>query len=350
MRVLMIGPDDSVKGGMTTVQQVYRAHWHHEACDLRYIGVYCAGKKLKKLRVAVRALVIFISVIVRWHPDVVHVHFSWYAGFYRESVFMLLAKILRQHTVIHAHAPDFPGFYSHQPLLCRMYIRAVMNQADDFIALTEPLRAYFQVLAPQPVHHVLPNPVMIPHDVPSERDQPVILTMGQLGQRKGTYDLLAAIPAVLAHSPQAVFWLAGDGEIDRVQEQIKRDGMANRVHLMGWVTGSAKDDLLRRAMIFVLPSYHEAQSMAVLEAMAYGLPVVTTPAGGLAIMSLTDSSVGVMIPAGDSDALAEAIITLLSDPARRAAMGESARKHIRSHFTVDAILEQLYEIYRDSTA
>jgi len=94
----------------------------------------------------------------------------------------------------------------------------------------------------------------------------------------------------------------------------------------------------------VMPSYYETFGISVIEAMAFGLPVVATNVGGLPEV-VEDGVTGILVPPGDSEALAEGLIRLLSDADLRRRMGRAGQDRVRSEFTVDRIVDQTLAVY-----
>jgi glycosyltransferase involved in cell wall biosynthesis len=101
----------------------------------------------------------------------------------------------------------------------------------------------------------------------------------------------------------------------------------------------------RRAQVFVMPSFFESFGIACLEAMAFSVPVVATRAGGLPEV-VEDGISGLLVPPGDPQSLAEAIITLLNDPAQRSRMGVAGHERVLESFTPDCVVSQMETIYR----
>jgi glycosyltransferase involved in cell wall biosynthesis len=98
--------------------------------------------------------------------------------------------------------------------------------------------------------------------------------------------------------------------------------------------------------IFVLPSHSEGVSLALLEAMAAGLPVIGSRVGGLPEV-VADGENGLLIPPRDAGALADALERLLADPAGAQALGDHARRHVREHFTLERLGREINEIYEE---
>ena len=119
-------------------------------------------------------------------------------------------------------------------------------------------------------------------------------------------------------------------------------GLAGVVHFLG--PRPDVPDLLNAMDIFVLPSYSEGMSLALLEAMAAGLPVIATAVGGTPEV-VTDGENGLLIPPRDAEALAGALERLLADPALAQHLGANARAHVREHFSLDRLGREINRIY-----
>ncbi len=129
---------------------------------------------------------------------------------------------------------------------------------------------------------MLPNPVRVPAEVPDRagRTQVQFLHLGRLGKRKGGYDLVnafAALPEALRARARLV--LAGDGDVEGMRKLAAPFG--DQVRVLSWIDAHERDRLLAESDVFVLPSYAEGVPMSLLEAMAAGLPCITTPVGGI---------------------------------------------------------------------
>jgi hypothetical protein len=138
--------------------------------------------------------------------------------------------------------------------------------------------------------------------------------------------------------------LVGGGELENaVREQVAQLGLEERVRFLGVRADVA--DILRASDVFVLSSRWEGNPMSVMEAMAAGLPVVSTAVGGVPEL-VREGETGRLVPSEDAGALAQAMQALVDDPARRQAMGAAARQHAIAHFDIRHTVrgyEQLYE-------
>ncbi len=158
------------------------------------------------------------------------------------------------------------------------------------------------------------------------------------------YDLLEAVARVAPEFPDLRVALAGDGEVREVEDRARALGIKDHIHVMGWVSDEAKERLLREAAVYVLPSYNEGLPMSVLEAMAVGLPVVSTAIAGIPD-AVTDGVEGRLVTPGDVDALAGALFELLGCAETRRRMGLAAREKVRRTFSAEVVLPQLEALY-----
>jgi glycosyltransferase involved in cell wall biosynthesis len=176
-------------------------------------------------------------------------------------------------------------------------------------------------------------------------DQPVIGFAGRLTRDKGLPELVTAFQSVQEKMPEAVLLLVGDYEQgDPVPEETRKAIESEPgIRHVGF---TSQIDLHYLVMdIFVLPTHREGFPNTVLEAQAAGLPVVTTDATG-AVDAIEDGITGVLTPVGDADKLAEALLSLLSDPSRMQSMGSSGRERILREFRNERIWQELTLFYR----
>lgn len=172
---------------------------------------------------------------------------------------------------------------------------------------------------------------------------PLALYAGRLHAAKGLEDLLTAWLKVLVSWPQARLWLAGDGpQQAALARQINRLGLSGRVVLAG--VFEQPDELLAAADLFVLPSYQEGMSLALLEAMAAGLPIVASSIPGNKEL-VEHERQALLVPPGRPEPLAEAICRVLDGPAEAESMGAAARQRAAARFSLDQTLDRHVELF-----
>jgi glycosyltransferase involved in cell wall biosynthesis len=168
---------------------------------------------------------------------------------------------------------------------------------------------------------------------------PVVGTVGRLDPIKDHRTLLEAFDAVRRRRPRARLLVVGDGAERRLLESAAGEG----VRFLG--TRPDVPELLRVMDVFVLPSINEGISNTLLEAMASGLPVIATRAGGNPEL-VDHQRTGLLTPVGDARALAEAIGRYLSDGELRAAHGREARKEAVQRFGGEGMVKAYERVYR----
>jgi glycosyltransferase involved in cell wall biosynthesis len=175
-------------------------------------------------------------------------------------------------------------------------------------------------------------------------DRPLIGTVGRLEARKGTAVLLDALARLHAQGRHDVqLAIAGDGPLRaELTAQAGRLGVREHVSFLG-DRGDVRE-VLAALDVFVLPSFTEGMSNALLEAMAMELPVVATRVGGTPEVLATGAS-GLLVPPGDPAAIAEAVGRLLATPAERERLGHAARRRIEEGYDVRAMVRRLESVY-----
>lgn len=173
------------------------------------------------------------------------------------------------------------------------------------------------------------------------------LYMGWLERTKGVLDLLRAFEELtrLCSHGQVRLVLAGEGSLlDHCRRWVREHRLEGEVEIPGWISGEAKARLLAASDVFVLPSYFEGLSNAMLEAMAAGLPVVATHVGGLPD-AVTSEREGILVEPGHPKQLREALLRLACDPELRESLGRAAR-HAAARFEVEEAVEKLLGLVR----
>lgn len=174
-------------------------------------------------------------------------------------------------------------------------------------------------------------------------DAPLVVYTGRLHAAKGLSTLVAAWAKVSAQLPHARLWLIGEGpERAALLGQIEALGLAGRVAVAG--PFDQVDDLLAAADMFVLPSLEEGMSIALLEAMSAGLPIVASDIEGNRTLIQHEES-GLLVPVSDEPALATALLTLLHDAPRARRLGLSARARVAKQYTIAAAAASHLELF-----
>ena len=174
-------------------------------------------------------------------------------------------------------------------------------------------------------------------------EAPVVTTVGRLTAIKQHHLLLEAARFIVEAHPDAVFLIAGDGELrDELEAAARRLRLAANVRFLGWRRDLST--IYAATDVFALTSHNEGTPVALIEAMAASVPGVSTDVGGVSDV-IVDDSVGRRVPDGDARAFAAAVHDLLSFPGRRA-IGARAREHVLARYGIERLVRDIATLYR----
>jgi glycosyltransferase involved in cell wall biosynthesis len=347
MRVLMLtgGGISNRSGGIGSMMAALRAAWGGSVStlviDTRGPGGLLGG--------AVWFLAALVRFLAARRVDVVHLHMSTRGSVVRKCVLTWVSVALRRPVIVHMHGADFfPFFESLRPLWQRQ-IGLALRRARHVVVLGEEWRRFLieRTALPACRVSVVRNGVPAPAMGARGSACPHILFLGRLGARKGVPELLAALGS---QSMDPLSWratLAGDGEVQQFAGIAARAGLGERIAFPGWVDRERAAALMASADMLVLPSHHEALPMAVVEALAAGVPVLTTPVGVIGEL-LTDGETALLVPPGEVPALTGALVRLVSDPALRSRIGQAGHAVFRAELDVAVTARQMLALYADA--
>ena len=348
INVLMLGPSFDVKGGMTSVEILILENpfetiqvMHIPTCQEGFIGL--------KIFAFITAIAKILWIFGTRDISSVHIHVSQRGSVFRASILIVLMRLCRKPIIIHTHGSEFRPFYGGLPKILQNLLGTLFRQCHCIIVLSESWKTFYVDklnLEPRQVL-VLPNPVKLPKTLPKRNDLAKVtcLFLGKVGQRKGTFDLIQAFAKL---SPQQLanvtLVIAGDGDVERARNLVRQLNLSERVTVTGWVGSEQRDRLLSEADIFALPSFNEGLPMAVLEAMGWGLAVITTPVGGIPEV-VTPNLDGLLVDPGNIQQLSDALGTLIDSASIRHALGTEARKRVEP-LNIDKYGDKLAELYQ----
>lgn len=346
-QIVMIGTSLQTQGGISSVLRVMSAQRDLMGSDVRILATHTDGSRGRKLVVALRALMTYCAMLATGRVRLLHAHSASGPSFWRKLAFMYPSMVCGCPVVLHWHGGGFVEFFRRCRPWQQRIIASTFTRCDRVIALSEQWNDTLSGMFPGARVTTIPNPVELPAS-PSllEMKPPTALFLGRIVEAKGVIDLLYAWQEVLESVPSAELIFAGAGGIDAARAVADQLGILGRVTFAGWVGGDQKLHLLRRASVFVLPSHAEAMPMSVLEAMAFGLPVVATRVGGIP-HAVRDGRDGLLVEVGDVASLAAALTAMLGNRALCAAMGASARERVTQHFAADIVVPRIRQVWRE---
>jgi glycosyltransferase involved in cell wall biosynthesis len=350
--IVMVGTSPEARGGIASVVQGYAASGLLAKWRVRYLTTHVQKSGLVKLWVALLAFFQLLWLLLTRRVALLHVHMSTGASTWRKAIFLVAGMTFGVPCLIHMHGGNYVDFFELEcgPLRQR-FIRWLFTHAAKVIVLSPSWRTDVLAIAPASKTVVLYNSIALPDldRVPFESstdDVSSILFLGRLSEPKGAFDLIRA--AALVRGSFKIT-LCGPGELDRAKALVTELGLDSKVEFVEWVAGKAKEQLLSNAQIFVLPSHYEGVPMAILEAMAWALPVVATTVGGIPEV-VSHGVDGLLVEPSAIEDLAQAINALLSTKSQCEEMGLAGRMKIEQRYCQAVLLPQLEQLWVDTGA
>jgi glycosyltransferase involved in cell wall biosynthesis len=314
--------------------------------DVRFL-VTRGPSRLASPLVALRALARLVDASLRRQVDLVHVNLGAHGSCYRKIALLAIPRLLKLPYVLHLHGSAFESFWAEAPTVARRRIDRLFLEAAQVVVLGEPWRRLvigrLPTVASRTVVLQNASPAFEAH-VERGDDRAQLLFLGELGARKGSPILIDALSLLKTTKPWRAV-IAGEGDAAPILAAVQRYSLGGCVNLPGWVGPSDVQALLATSHILVLPSFEENLPMAVIEAFAAGLAVVATPVGALPDI-LKHGETGLVVTPGDAEGLADALSTLIDDPALRRRLGAAAQAYHAEHLVLSGYADRLVEVWR----
>lgn len=348
MKVLMVGVDEKTKGGMWSVARGYlQDQTYREATGVKYVATATVGSSVKKLLFFGLGFTKIFWLLLTQKWDIVHIHMAERGSVYRKFAVAKLAKLFDCKAVVHMHGAEFEPWYNGLPEKRKAFVRQGLNGLDAVLILGEYWRLFISSLMEEKQKvKVLYNAVPVPQNNRYRADAGNMLFLGEVGQRKGVYDLLAALRIIDsqldAHCQLLIYGPNPDGDI---AERIEKQNLQHRVRYMGWADPSQFEQLFSKVAVNVLPSYHEGLPMTILETMAYGIPNITTAVA--AIPEAVNHENGALLQPGDPQMLASAILSLMCNPQLRKEKSENAYQTMVRIFSTEQHIGNVLQLYEE---
>lgn len=350
-KICMVVQDKMVKGGIASVISGYYGSKLEKDYRMIYVESYKDGGKFTKLIKGILGYIEFVKVLLVDQPDLVHIHSSFGPSFYRKIPFIYMAHWAKIPIINHIHGADFHVFYECANDRKRKLIKSTYDKCTILIALSEEWKERLAEIVPEDKIVIIENYSILYKDAIKERQNRnsnnTVLFLGELGHRKGGYDIPAVVEQVVKALPEVKFILAGTGtreDEQAIKQLIKEKGVEKNVFFPGWVRGKQKDKLLREADVFFLPSYNEGMPMSILDAMGYGLPVVSTNVGGIPKI-VHEGENGYCCEAGDVKHLADSIVKLLKSKIMLDQASVNSYTIVERGYSLEVHLKKICNLY-----
>ncbi len=275
--------------------------------------------------------------------EIVHIHFSEATSAKRKNIFLLLAILCHKKTILHFHAfsPETSLFGKSQLLYKKMFQRCDVSIALSNIWKDEMIKLGVESKKINVIYNPCPD-ILFNRNIQNKQNN--IIFAGTLNERKGFKDLINAFSSIAERYPDWNIVLAGNGEIQEGEILAKKLNIEKQVRFIGWISNEKKVIEFSQASIFCLPSYAEGFPMAVLDAWAYGLPVITTPVGGLPDV-LEHRENALIFNPGDINKLTENLELLITDIKLREKLAAKSFELSHTIFNLNNTAQQIDNLY-----
>lgn len=255
-------------------------------------------------------------------------------AFLRDSLFVVAAKRAGWKVVGHLRGSELGMVYRTAPFPVRRWFRYTLGLLDSLAVMGHSIVPVLEDLVPRERLAVVPNGTPDPGVRSDEGSPPMVLFLSNLRRRKGVYEAIAAARIVLDARPDVRFVFAGDLEDGAVAAELQEVAKScDRIELPGPVGDDEKRRLLLSAAVLLFPPVEpEGHPRVVLEALAAGLPAVTTDRGAIA-ETVVDGETGFVLPDPVPGELAEKLLLLLKDDSLRLRMANASRARFLERFT-----------------
>ena len=348
MRVLITVADTNGPGGIAHYYKALQGLFK-ESVDYMVIGSRYAGIRFPGPLRLISDYILFLFTV--WKYDLIHFNPSFCRKcFFREAAFILIAKLFRKKTMVFFRGWEHP-FEEQLETRWRWLFRMSFNQVDMMVVLAKEFEGKLRnwgYNGPISLETTTVDEKFLRGFDPLKREQKSnelnVLFLSRVEKDKGIFEAVDAIEQLCDKSVR--FRVGGDGGARKDLEKYVDEKAYKCTEFCGYLRGNDKVRAYRQADVFILPSYHEGMPNSVLEAMAFGLPVITCPVGGLKDF-FEDGKMGFLVPPKDTGAIYSALQKLLTDRDLLIQMSRYNAEYARNRFYSSRVVGRLEGIYQD---
>ncbi|WP_419177141.1 glycosyltransferase family 4 protein [Desulfosediminicola sp.] len=288
----------------------------------------------------------FILNLAFGRYDVAHIHVAPRGSTFRKILFFHVARLFGLKIVLHLHGSGYDVFFERQFPYVQNIIKKFFRSADAIIVLGQYWQKFMLEKIGAP-HDIV---VKIDNGVPDQGllatragAPPSLIFLGAVGYRKGVDVLIDALANLLDLEWKVV--ICGGGNLEKYRRMATAAGIeSNRIIFTGLQSEEQVNQRLLNADIFILPSRAENQPVAILEAMSFGLPVISTKIGDIPGL-VKDGFTGRVVEPSDVDGLADAIRSLLEDSDLREKMGQRGLARFKAKYSIAQNVKHTVKLY-----
>lgn len=315
--------------------------------DLNKLGEVSFKKAIDNLKLYGKLFIL----LFKNEPDLVVVPISQTTiGFFKDSFFILISRLMLKRTILYLHGSNLINWFNELNLIAKQYFKSIISSCNGAIVLGNNLKYLFYDFFSSEEIYVVPNGLDFNFQKMYKKQQDIvtILYLANLQPTKGIQDLIIAIN-ILDEIVQSNFRvrIVGNWRDNKTEEFCKKFKMANSlpISFLPAVFNEAKIDEYLHADIFVFPPRApEGHPLVIVEAMAAGLPIISTDQGAI-IESVFDGVNGFIVEKENPRQIAEKLKILIEDPELRIKMGRESRRIYEEKFTEEKMVENLKNVF-----
>ncbi len=358
MKICITCPHLNIHGGVSNYYNVIKKYLNVDVHFFQIGAQKNDENKLQKVSHLVTDIHRYRSHLVQSSSnyDLIHLNPSLdYKALIREGSFHLLSKLYGHRTLVLIHGWHLPT----QEKISRYFLplfRLFYSRADAFIVLAEAFRDTLLSWGIRKPIFVESTPVddelirgfelekCLTRWNPNRKIQ--ILFLARIIKEKGIFESIYAFSHLKPKYPALRLSIAGDGpHLNNSKKLVEQLGLTSAVEFLGHIQGELKRDTFATSDIYLFPTFHgEGMPTSVLEAMSFGLPLITCPIGGIRDF-FEDGKHGFLAKTRDSHELASLIIKLLDSPSLFCRISRYNYRYAQNHFIASYITKRLEEIY-----
>lgn len=355
-RLLILCPSLKLFGGVSNYIRLLDQHLDKEKFEIKYLYTGKTGLLLKDLFYPFLILIQLRSlkkVLKDFRPELVHINPSLTnTSIFRDFLFLKSIKKEGCHVLFFVHGWQKKVSNKFQHDFWKHFFKKRFEMADAIVVLANQFKRELVDLGIN-TDKIYVSSTMVESEkyLPKDKffSRPYkILFCANIKKEKGPFVILEAAPVILNKFPKTEFIFIGKGkDLEKLMDKSKKMGIKENVDIKGYISIEEKIRTFKESHVFLFPSYHgEGFPTVILEAMAAGLPVVTTPNAGLAdaIMEGKEGFILKTIPP-EPEEVAEKIIKLLENPKLMKEMSINNLKRAEEEYDVDKIAGNVIDLY-----
>ena len=355
MKVLIVGPNQNAQGGVASYYASVYPKISDDIVEAKYLEIGSSFSN-KHFTHPINDQVNFWKTIKQLNPDIIHINPSLgIKSFIRDGLFIFLAKLCNKKILVFFRGWDkkFENTLSKKLL---WFFKITYGRADGFIVLA---KSFSEILRTWEIK----KPIFLGNTAVADElidefsiDQKLIhlkktktlkvLYLARLEKQKGILELIDSINLLVKQDLAIVLTIAGDGPIlNEVIQKVEKLNLQKTINIVGYVRGKEKIDVFNTHDIYCLPTqYGEGMPNSILEAMAFGMGIVTCPVGGI-VDFFDTNKMGTLLNTIDPNEIAKAISSMISNRDKLFEISAFNHSYAQKHFLASSAAEFLRSCY-----